>query len=70
MGQMRFDGIRTTILDDGTVTVPSEDESGEPLKVGKISRDGQKWVAVMPDRKKQSFPRRKDGLAWLVVRGG
>ena len=62
--------MRTTILDDGTVTVPSEDESGEPLKVGKITRDGGKWVAVKPDRKKQAHARRKDALAWLVVRGG
>jgi hypothetical protein len=69
MGQMKFDGVRTTILDDGTVTVPSEDESGEPLKVGKLTRDGGKWVAVREgERRKEAFPRRQDALRHLVVR--
>ena len=69
VGQMTFDGVRAMLAEDGTVTVPNEDESDEPITVGQLKRDGSKWVAVRDgDRKGQAFPRRKDALAYLVTR--
>jgi hypothetical protein len=72
MGQMRVDGMRTTIREDGTVTVPgSEEQDAEPVVVGKLSRDGGKWVAQRDgERKKESFPRRREALAHLVAGRG
>ena len=70
MGLMTVNKVRATILEDGTVTVPGEDESGEPVKVGKIGREGQKWVAQRDgERKREAFPRRQDALRHLVDRG-
>jgi hypothetical protein len=52
------------------VTVPGGDEKdAEPVVVGKLSRDGQKWVAQRDGaRKKEAFPRRREALEHLVKR--
>jgi hypothetical protein len=61
---------KLVIAKDGTVTMPGIGEDADPIKVGKVGRDGAKWTASRDnDRKKQSFPRRQDALRWLVERG-
>ncbi len=71
MGLMTVNKVRATIHEDGVVTVPNEDESGEPLKVGTIGCDGLKWTAQRDgERKKEAFPQRQDALRHLVDRSG
>jgi hypothetical protein len=54
MGQMRVQGKRTTITADGMVTVPGEGEHAEPVVLGKLSRDGGKWLAQKRDARGSS----------------